>query len=656
MSKKKITNAHTHVFTSHFVPPFLAKTIVPWPLYYLVHTQWIVTLAKNYYRHKNSSKFPIKSDDESWEKIYHERRKKKRQTDFHYSLKSKPYLYIPYKLIIFIVSLIAFFYTVEFLAYILGLDNDINRFLSKTKIWLSTYYLYFELPVFWKIIWVTYVIIFINWSRRFLWFALKSLFPIFNKIISPKGVELLERYLLMGRFSLYNSQQQVAQRALFQLPHNSKMVILPMDMEEMGAGKTKMTKNMLNSKAENLKETKLKKDIDGWTEYDYSDTYKYQMRELWEFVKTNRISKAKKNESASYYPFLFLDPRRMAKEKTAFFDYEIVNDRMKLKDCFVKTYMEDRNFSGFKIYPALGYYVFDELLLPVWRYASENNIPIMTHCVIGVIYYRGKKKKTWNYHPVFKQYYADRTKPENESQPMLLPQTKNVDIQFNFTHPLNYLCLLEEQLFKEVLKTIKDDEIKNLFGYKDDNTPLSYNLSNLKICLAHYGGEEEWIKFLETDRDVYSRRIIKNPDEGILFMKNNNNQFSHDKINSLWHDTDWYSIITSMLMQYTNFYADLSYIISKPSIYPLLKQTLQKGKNYKKQHLNYLAESSPNKKASHLKGRNRLRSHILYGTDFYVVRNHNSDKDLYTEAKAVLDEETFDLIARENTHNYLSRH
>ena len=314
--------------------------------------------------------------------------------------------------------------------------------------------------------------------------------------------------------------------------------------------------------------------------------------------------------------------------------------------------MEDRKFSGFKIYPALGYYPFDEHLLPLWRYASENNIPIMSHCVMGVIYYRGKKKKAWNFHPVFKQYYDNRN--HHDPIPMLLPQQKNVDFQFNFTHPMNYLCLYEERFLKDVLAKASKD-IQDLFGYQKDKTSLSHNLSNLKICMAHYGGEDQWTKYLETDRDVYARSIITNPDVGIDFMRNSDDEFSWDKINSLWHDTDWYSIITSLLMRYDNIYADLSYIISKPSIYPLLNKTLQKGDNYDTEMQAYNNEPSPNRKASHLSGRNRLRSHVLYGTDFYVVRNHNSDKDLFIETQAALDEERFDLIARENTSNYLSR-
>lgn len=653
MTKKKIINAHAHVFTSQFVPPFLAKTIVPWPLYYLIHTRWIVALAKRYYRYKYRFKYPVKSNadsslnsDKEWETIYKKRRSIRNKTLLEYNIKSKPYLNIPYRFILFWLSLVAVFYVIEFLSSLFGLDDTTSNVIKDIKQWLSKYYLFFDLPKYLKFLWALLVIITINWSRRTIWFIVKGLFPIFNKIVSPKGMELLERYLLMARFSLYKSQRNVAQRALHQLPPDSQMVILPMDMDYMQAGKTKMRSDLLKNKEKKLN--------DGWSEYDFKDTYKYQMRELWEFVDSNRISKKKDNKSGSYHPFLFLDPRRVKEEGTSFFDYTIVDGRMKLNECFVKTYMEDRAFSGFKIYPALGYYVFDEYLLPIWRYAVENNIPIMSHCIIGTIYYRGKKKKEWNFHPVFKQHYKSQ-KEYPDGEPMLLPQVKNIDFQFNFTHPLNYLCLLEERFFKEILKQAKNDKTRELFGYTDDASPLSFNLNNIKICLAHYGGEEEWTRFLETDRDVYSRRMIKNPDKGILFMQNADGDFSIDKINSLWHDTDWYSLISSLLMQYDNMYADLSYIISKPSIYPLLSHTLQKGKDFEKQHKKYETEPSPNKKASHLKGRNRLRSHILYGTDFYVVRNHHSDKDLFVEAINAIGENNFDLIARENTFNYLSR-
>lgn len=641
MAKKNIVNAHAHVFTSRFVPPYLAKTIVPWPIYYLINTHWLVALAKMYFSYKNRFSFPRKGDsDESWDKIYRRRRSIRGATLRRFNFKSRPYLYIPYRIIVFWVSIVAALYLIEFLVEIFGIDKNIAEILNMVKTELGKYRLIFDLPEWGKTLWIITVLIFINWSRRTIWFLISRLYPFISSLLSPNGMELLERYMLMGRFSFYGSQQHVAQRALNQMPPGSELVILPMDMEYMGAGKTKVTKKMLA--------TKIKNKESGWTDLDYSNTFTFQMRELYDFVNSRR-----KSEPNTYHPFLFLDPRRIAEEGTCFFDYEVKNGSMVLKDCFVKTYMEDRNFSGFKIYPALGYYVFDEHLLPIWRYASENNIPIMTHCVIGVIYYRGRKKKEWNFHPVFKQYYKD--KRSNDAEPMLLPQTKAVDLQFNFTHPLNYICLLEETFLRELVGKASKDSTRTLFGYTNKETALAYPLENLKICLAHYGGEEEWTKYLETDRDVYSRSLVTKPDEGIDFMKNSRGELSWSKINSLWHDTDWYSLISSLLMRYENMYADLSYIISKPSIYPLLTQTLQKGPEYEKQFREYENEASNNKKASHLIGRNRLRSHVLYGTDFYVVRNHNSDKDLFAQTKAALDEESFDLIARENTHNYLSR-
>ncbi|WP_299764441.1 amidohydrolase family protein [uncultured Dokdonia sp.] len=642
MPDKPIINAHTHSFTSVYVPPFLAKTIAPWPIYFLIHTQIIVGWIKKYISYKNSFKFPAKGNsDKSWDKVYAERQKRRRKTLQAFNFKSRLYIYIPWRILVFWLSLVASIYVIEFLSWILNLDKYIAQAIFKVENWLSSLNLFFDLPLWGKLIWVAVVIIFINWSRRAIWFLVKKVFPIFSSILSPKGMALLERYLLMGRFSFYGSQKEVAQRALFQLPPGSKMVILPMDMEYMGAGKTKVTDAMLEDKDKKL--------AAGWDESDFSNTFRYQMRELWDFVESRR-----KNDGA-YYPFLFLDPRRIKAEGESFFKYRVVNNKMVLEDCFVKTYMEDRKFSGFKIYPALGYYVFDEHLLPLWRYAVENNIPIMTHCVVGVIYYRGKKKKEWNFHPIFKQFYKSKYAADSFPEPMLLPQTKAVDIQSNFTHPMNYLCLLEEVFLRELVGNAKNEAVRTLFGYTNENTSLTFTLENLKICLAHYGGEEEWTKFLETDRDVYALSMVKNPDEGIDFMKNDKGNFSWSKINSLWHDTDWYSLISSIIMNYNNMYADLSYIISKPSIHPLLNQTLAKGADFDEQYILYQNETSDNQKAFHLKGRNRLRSHILYGTDFYVVRNHNSDKDLYAQTRDALDKEEFDLIARENTHNYLSR-
>lgn len=641
MSEKKIINAHAHVFTSQFVPPYLAKTMLPWPLYYLINTAWIVRLVKWYFKFQSKNSYPEDNSIDGQKAFYKKKRNMRKRSLFYYNFKNKPYINIPYNIVSFWLTLVALFYSIELFSILFGNPKVLYDKLLWLRNWLVERYLIYDFSNSFKIFWVILVLLFINWSRKIIPLTLKGFYSTCKKVFNAKTMDLVERYILMGRFAMFETQGKVAKKLIQQLPKGSGVVILPMDMEYMEAGKPKLSQKVLDEKVKNLKK--------GWTNYDYQDTYKYQMRELWKIVESNRNN----DNHGTYYPFIFLDPRRIAEEGKSFFNYEVKEGRMKLKECFVKTYIEDRNFSGFKIYPALGYYPFDENLLPLWRYAAENNIPIMTHCVVGTIYYRGKKKKEWNFHPIFEERF--HLSNENEVEQMFLPQVKNVNMQVNFTHPMNYLCLLEEYFLKKVLKKAKNDAIRELFGYVDDDTPLDINLCNLKICLAHYGGEKEWEKYLETDRDNYSQKMVTNPDFGINFMQNSKNEFSISKINQLWHNVDWYTIISSMLIKYENLYADLSYIISKPSIYPLLNHTLKKGDHYDIQYKKYLEESSSNKKASHFKGRNRLRSHILYGTDFYVVRNHNSDKDLFIEAMNGIGKENFDLIARENTFNYLAR-
>jgi predicted TIM-barrel fold metal-dependent hydrolase len=293
-----------------------------------------------------------------------------------------------------------------------------------------------------------------------------------------------------------------------------------------------------------------------------------------------------------------------------------------LGDCFIKDYIEQYKFSGFKIYPALGYYPFDSELLPLWKYAADNGIPILTHCIRGTIFYRGPKNKEWDSHPVFQQSDGKG----NFSDPLALLEIKNNEFINNFTHPMNYLCLLEERMLRRVIQVAKDASLEKLFGYTDEKTPLKYNLEHLKICFGHFGGDDEWDRFMELDRDLYSRQLVKHPDTGILFFEDNHGNEKKGKAEQIWKFVDWYSIICSMMLQYENVYADLSYIIHNEGIHPLLNQTLMNPK---------------------------LKKRTLFGTDFYVVRNHNSEKSLLASTLDNLSTEEFDQIARVNPRQFL---
>ena len=187
---------------------------------------------------------------------------------------------------------------------------------------------------------------------------------------------------------------------------------------------------------------------------------------------------------------------------------------------------------------------------------------------------------------------------------------------------------MEERLLRILVASASSD-IQELFGFSNENTPLARDLSELKICMAHFGGEEEWVKYLEADRDPRAQELIKDRSKGLEFWKVDSGEISWAKLSNIWKYGDWYSIITALINQYENTYADISYILSKPRIIPLLRETLD-------------PELNPH-----------LSKRVLFGTDFYVVRNHFSEKDLLTQMTGGLSEERFDQIARYNPIEYL---
>ncbi|NQT78460.1 MAG: hypothetical protein HQ565_12150 [Bacteroidetes bacterium] len=382
-----------------------------------------------------------------------------------------------------------------------------------------------------------------------------------------------------------------------QYPEGTGFVILPMDMQYMEAGKIRKLKNRKDPKGGRL------------------DPYARQMEVLASMKKHPRYKDR-------FYPFVFVDPRREEVIEKIFFKYRIDNGKVILEDCFIKDYIEDHKFNGFKIYPALGYYPFDETLLPLWKYAADNRIPVMTHSCRGVIYYRGKKKHEWDTHPIF-----EGSRGNKKYGPLRLMETKNSEFTNNFTHPLNYLCLLEEKLLRKVVGKSSNDNVRNLFGYSNPETPLKHNLEQLKLCFGHFGGDDEWTKFLDSDRDQYSKQMVKRPNHGVTFLTNLQGVNKQGKIEQLWRFTDWYTIICSIMLQYPNVYADLSFILKTTEIQPLLNQTL----------INYP----------------ELSNKVLFGTDFYVVRHHKSDKQMLAEVRDELTINQFDQIARENPMKFL---
>jgi predicted TIM-barrel fold metal-dependent hydrolase len=230
--------------------------------------------------------------------------------------------------------------------------------------------------------------------------------------------------------------------------------------------------------------------------------------------------------------------------------------------------------------------------MDIYAFAIQHNIPVLSHTIRGVVHYRGKKQETWGIHPV-------------TGNP--LPEKKPSQFSANFTHPLNVECLLNQKL----LQIYFDKE-----GLGD-----APDLKNLKICLAHFGGDDEWKNFLQDPWLPDSSNILDTADP----------YRSLDV--SLWNKPEgaakysWFSIVCDLIKKYDNVYADISYTLADKSLIPLLKVALSDEK---------------------------IRRRVLFGTDFYVVAKETTEREFSIELRAALGEELFHQIAYTNPKKYLS--
>lgn len=240
------------------------------------------------------------------------------------------------------------------------------------------------------------------------------------KFIVPSerdGLERLGNFLMIGR---EKSQRTIFEKDLSPIyPNNTRFVVLTLDMDFMVKGKA--IKNYLTQIAEIVELKKI---------------YPYEV-----------------------LPFLCVDPRRGN-----------ANELLK----FVKHHIENLGFIGIKLYPSLGFYPFDPNLYKVYEYASVHQIPIMTHCSTGGIFYR-------------KELTSAHLTPNNINESSIYTHNYTSDkdkkrkvFKNHFLHPRNY---------EEVLAKFKD----------------------LKICFAHFGiGDEQAKKGKNFEWYEKIKELLKN--------------------------------------------------------------------------------------------------------------------------------------------------
>lgn len=575
------TNAHVHIFTGDHVPSFIAKKVLPWPLYYILHIHFWIWVYKKF-----------KHEERSFDKLL-----RLRNTIIGY-IKSNRLVSILYSLFVGLML-------VNAISFIIDLTNSEDTILSSLPNsvefiyhWIEKNLVTQEIDNTLKIFSIL-LISFLSRNARTVLFWLVSILFSPLKLLKSDRLKFARRYLDILEFTKFassNNGRVTGQARIFNLlkkmyPTNARLVVLPMDMEYMGAGKVK-------------------------------EAYLTQLETI-----NNLCARKNSDYRSQLIPFVFVDPRRIRESGKEFFNWTQQEEKVVLKECLLKTYLEPErgnpnkgNFKGIKIYPALGYYPTDKDLLPLWLYCCQNEIPITSHCTYGTMFYRGQIEDWMYEHPVFR---------DSKNNKVNFVTSSNKELQVNFTHPLNYLCLLEPKFLHDYLDRINDSNLNMLFGKTENG--YKQDLKKLKINFAHFGGSDEWRKFLKEDRNNPTLDVTGNVGTGVEFFhkKPNNKENPLSKPYWLWENqkVDWFSIIVSLMWQYPNVYADISYVLHNDDLTPLIKWTLKDD---------------------------ILKERVLFGTDFYVVRNHNSEKELLNGMNHSLSDEMMDYIAHENPSVFLN--
>lgn len=259
----------------------------------------------------------------------------------------------------------------------------------------------------------------------------------------------------------------------------------------------------------NMKMVALTIDMDYMTDAANAPSYRFksQIEEMLNLKKSypNRI-----------FPFLGIDPANI----------EFTNAEN------IKYYFLNKIFVGIKIYPANGFFPFDPRLDAVYKFASDNNIPIMTHCT--------------------------RTGSFNLSKNIVV----NTPLQ---PASLNATSSAMNDIYQRILKykntTIAEFQTAarfcNIFSHPQNYIPVLEKYPNLKLCLAHLGGSSEIMgDIAENDtRDLFNsiKRFEESSASFYEFIKNN------------------------ILPKFTNTYADISYSLSNTTVLNIINNDLNTG-------------------------------------------------------------------------------
>ena len=189
----------------------------------------------------------------------------------------------------------------------------------------------------------------------------------------------------------------------------------------------------------------------------------------------------KKRHRKTVYPFLAVDPRRTG-----------------ILDLVKRSVGRNRDFHGIKIYPALGYLPSHPALMKVFDYCSRMEIPVTAHCSRG-----GVNSDFFSIPVKGKVFDGERYVDVEETKRQLFRSRW----RRYFNEPRNWVPVLEK--------------------YK-----------NLRLNLAHFGGEDEWRLYLSGRKGTWVDKVI------------------------------------NLAMRYENVYTDISYTFCHREFYPTIRKMI----------------------------------------------------------------------------------
>ncbi|MCF8218898.1 MAG: amidohydrolase [Bacteroidales bacterium] len=326
--------------------------------------------------------------------------------------------------------------------------------------------------------------------------ATKPGFRIVSKLLNNlnpfSDKDTFDRYVKFVKTGKKATQETIFLDCAQYYPKETRFVVLPMDMAYMGAG-------------------------------EVPRPYTKQLDEL--------AAMARKHSRV--IPFIHVDPRR--------------DDYFEL----FQKYVDQHDFKGVKIYPPLGYFPYDDRLMPVYEVCEKKGLPVLAHCSpYNTVHYKGSKEEI--------QRLLLKSKSD---KPLELYDRSKKEMCAQFTHPENWRLVLNR-------------------------------FPGLKVCLAHFGSEYYWDKF----------------------MTNPNAQ------------NNWFYIIKDMIKEYDNLYTDISFTLHNQEFFSTLKVLLSDV---------------------------TIKDRVLFGSDYYMVQTRTTERRFAIDLRAYLGEKYFDAIAKTNPERFL---